>query len=229
VCPSDDGDRTRGAITSDPPVRVGAGGPWQASSYAINSNVTLPNPTKVGCDRRGDSIPITKFTAPMNTVLVFEVINSTNYNIDTETNSAAQTPEGTAAYCGGSPAGDGIGGAYKPNGYNSMPGDGGFGDNGQPGNDNLLQYNTGVLNGEKADLGSFAAVDGPHQHGANYAMVDGHVKWIRPGSVSPGPNAPSPTAAQRDYIMVGDHPHAAGTGGTFSDHATTPTVTFSVI
>jgi prepilin-type processing-associated H-X9-DG protein len=228
-CPSDDGDRTRGAITSDPPVRVGAGGPWRASSYAINSNVTLPNPTMVGCDQRGDSVSIGKFTAPANTVLVFEVINSTNYNVDTETNTAAQTPPGAASNCGASPSGDGIGGFYAPNGYNNRPGAGGFGNDGRPGNDNLLQYNTGVLNGEKADLGSFADFAGPHAGGANYVMADGHAKWLLPGAVSPGQNAVSAKAAQIDHIAVGDHPHAAGAGGKFSDHKAVPAATFSII
>ena len=87
---------------------------------ALNANTSLSNPTNPSCATVGDSCRIAAYRAPASTVLLFEVANSKDYDITTEINPAGGNPPGTATYCGGSPAGNGLGGAYEPNGYNSQ-------------------------------------------------------------------------------------------------------------
>lgn len=191
-----------------------------AAGLALNSNTSTISPVclaagysgSVCCATVGDSLPIAQYTSPSKTVLIFEVTNSKYYDVSTE---AQPAPVGTASYCGGSPAGNGLGGAYNPNGYNGEP------SAGTPG-DGKLKYATGLLNGIVANAGSFVAVAGRHQGGANYVMADGHAKYIKPAFVSPGYNAANETDKQ-----VNDNA-AAGTGGYFADGITRPTATFSV-
>ena len=196
-CPSDQADLSR-----------------RNASIAINSNTTKPNPTPA-CDRQGVGTSIAAYSAPAKTVLLFEVTNSLGYDIDTEINFATQTPAGTATYCGGSPSGNGLGGAYLPNGYN------GQGQAGTP-KDGYMKYATGILNGITTNTGSFYDVKGRHQGGANYLMADLHAKFFNPGAVSPGYNATNETDKQSDNNT------AAGTAGTFANGTTQPGATFSV-
>jgi prepilin-type N-terminal cleavage/methylation domain-containing protein/prepilin-type processing-associated H-X9-DG protein len=212
LCPSDDGITTQGLPGT---------GPWRASSLAINSNTSLPNPTTPACDQMGDSYTIARYSAPSSTVLLFEVTNSTNYNVDTEINPANAVPPGTSSYCGGSPSGNGLGGAYLPNGYNGEPTAG-------TSTDDFVKYATGYFNGETADLGSFISPVGRHQGGSNFVMADGHAKWLQAGNVSPGTNANTTTSAQVNHVAALVNTNAAGTAGTFADGKTVPAATFSV-
>jgi len=206
-CPSDSG--------SDP----------NASSLAINANTSVTSPICIAagyanppcCTVAADSTSIAAYNAPSKTVLLFEVTNSKYYNVSTEINHLNDTPSGTATYCGGSPAGTGLGGSYSPNGYNGN----GAADSGTPG-DGTLKYATGILNGVTKAVGAYFSKDGRHQGGANYVMADGHAKAFRPSAVSPGSNAGSETANQVD------NSNAAGTSGLFSNGTTSPAATFSI-
>ena len=190
----------------------------KSASLAINSNTSVASPKCVGgancCDNMtASSLPIAAYSAPAKTVLLFEVANSKDYNIDTEILPASQG--GTATYCGGSPSGFGLGGAYEPNGYH------GEGSAGTPG-DGYMKYATGILNGITQNTGSFLNKDGRHSKGANYVMADNHAKFYLPSNVSPGLNATN--AADKQV----DNSKAAGTGGTFANGTATPGATFSV-
>jgi prepilin-type N-terminal cleavage/methylation domain-containing protein/prepilin-type processing-associated H-X9-DG protein len=199
-----------------------------ASSLGLNANTSLVNPACAAsnysgpcCTMTADSSPIAAYTAPASTVLLFEVTNSKYYDITTETLPAgypvpAGKDGGTATYCGGSPAGYGLGGSYEPNGYNSSAG-------GATQNDGTLKYATGIFNGITQNTGSFTGTDGRHTGGANYVMADGHAKFLRPTQVSPGHNA---GAASNPQV---NNSTAAGTSGSFSNGTTQPAATFSVI
>ncbi len=201
------------------------------ASLAINANTSVQSPTcKAGtgpCCAPGvaaDSLPLASYVAPSSTVLLFEVTNSKYYNIATELNSI-NTPapnNGTAEYCTGSPAGDGLGRSYDPNGYNSQSAS-----NAGTANDGTLKYATGILNGVTHNVGAYIKPDGRHQGGANYVMADGHAKSFRPGAISPGYNAATENDKQINEDGSGNGT-AAGTSGTFADGSTRPGATFSV-
>ncbi len=197
-----------------------SGGVYKKSSLAINANTSVISPVCVAnnysgcCMIAADSMSIASYSAPASTVLIFEVINSSYYDIDTEIQPA---PIGTSSYCGGSPSGAGLGGQYEPNGYNGSPAS----DGGTP-TDGHTKYATGLLNGITMNTGSFFAVDGRHSQGANYLMADTHAKFLRPRAVSPGYNAGSETSNQVNNNT------AAGSSGFFSDGTSKPAATFSV-
>ena len=54
--------------------------------------------------------------------------------------------------------------------------------------------------------------EGVHTGGASFALEDGHVKWLRPGQVSPGFSAPNPATDQNLNGTLGSGGVAAGTG-----------------
>jgi prepilin-type N-terminal cleavage/methylation domain-containing protein/prepilin-type processing-associated H-X9-DG protein len=54
---------------------------------------------------------------------------------------------------------------------------------------------------------------GVHQGGANYALADGHAKYLHPGSVSAGENATTSEATQSGYQAAGT---GSGVTATFS-------------
>lgn len=194
-------------------------GNYHYSSLAINSDTALPNPVVQDCAHTGDSFSIASYASPAKTVLVFEVAGSTGYNVETEILPATQG--GTASYCGGSPSGNGLGLPYTPNGYNGQNG------TGTP-NDGTIKYATGWFPGISASgKNAYLAATGRHQQGANYVMADGHAKFLRPSSVSPGFSASSETSSQIDQTSQ-QYSNAAGTAGTFSDGVTQPAATFSV-
>lgn len=193
---------------------------FRPSSFALNSNIALglPNPAwPEGC-QGSDSISIASLTSPAKTVALFEVGGSTGYWLDQETPNFSSP---YATYCGGSPAGDGLGDNYDPTGYNSSA----VGASATS-FDGHVKYATGYLNGVTTDLGMYLSQMGRHQNGSNYVMCDGHAKWVLPGAVSPGYNAASPTTNQIDQANGGA---AAGTSGDFSNGSTQPAVTFSII
>ena len=189
-----------------------------AASLAINGNTSLTSPVCIAagygsicCKTVGDSLPISQYASPSKTVLIFETTGSYGYDPATEADQGNVAQQN----CGGSPSGDGLGGAYDPNGFNGQPTAGTSGDG-------RLKYATGYLNGITATLGAFVNAKGRHQGGANYVMADGHAKYIMPYLVSPGHNASMETSNQVNDNM------AAGTEGYFADGVTRPVATWSV-
>jgi prepilin-type N-terminal cleavage/methylation domain-containing protein/prepilin-type processing-associated H-X9-DG protein len=149
-------------------------------------------------DSSGTATTIALMGAPASTVLLFEV---TGVLADPTTNPLSQT-----ANQDGDAAGDGFDSLYVAKG------------------DAGANYATGVL-GDNQDQGANGGNTPQHsKNGANYLLGDGHVKFLRPGQVSPGTNA----AAATDGVANAANPlpAAAGTeglsGGNFS-------VTFSNI
>jgi prepilin-type processing-associated H-X9-DG protein len=79
---------------------------------------------------------------------------------------------------------------------------------------------TGAMGGNPVYSGQPARHDG----GTNFVLADGHVKYLRPGSVSAGLDANTPTDDAQGYNSAWTTGHAAGTefsgkssitGGTF--------------
>jgi prepilin-type processing-associated H-X9-DG protein len=207
-----------------PPLTKGTP-PDRASSYGYNANFTFVDPKHFGCMDQGDSLPISACTAPGRTILLFEVTNSLWYNVDTETNpSTLPGPnQGTRGGCGGSPAGDGIGGEYQPDGFNSVQ-------NATGPDDGHLKFATGIPAGEVNPKGLLAfSSTGRHQvGGSNYLMADGHSVFLLASVISAGHNAPTSTSdaitdAANQYVA-----QAAGTSGHLSDGVTVPAATYSV-
>ncbi|MGI4789768.1 MAG: DUF1559 domain-containing protein, partial [Janthinobacterium lividum] len=194
-----------------------------ASSYAINDNTMVVNPACVAAGYSyvpcydgtlyGVGTSLSQYQAPASTVLLFEIANSTGYDVSYDGNTSGP------GNFGGSPAGDGL---YGPNGYNQGN------DATETMGDSSLHYATGIFPGLKLYRGCFTAVDGRHVGGANYLMADDHAKWLRPSSVSPGVSATNSTDPQYDEYSGNGRGVAAGTSGTFSDGVTRPAVTFSL-
>ena len=91
-------------------------------------------------------------------------------------------------------------------------------------------YATGYMNGivlPNPDPAYYDKPLGRHTDAANYLMADGHVKWLRGQSVSPG-NIP-PSSKFNQTTGTGNMPIAvaAGTDGYFADGVTKPAATFS--
>lgn len=197
-----------------------AAGTWHNSSFALNSNLSLgiPNwataPWPVPC-QGSDSISLAQMNAPAKTVVLFEVSGSIGYNIDQELLPVLAGTGGT--YCGGSPAGNGLGQSYDPTGYNSLE----TPDQVSGQKDGALKYSTGYLNGVTLNLGQYDSPLGRHQGGSNFIMGDGHAKFLLPSVVSPGFPAASSTSNQ-----VHDNT-ASGTTGMFDNGVTSPAATFS--
>ena len=188
-----------------------------SASLALNANTSKIAPACLAANYNGccamtaDSAALAQYNSPSKTVLVFEVQNSKYYDISTE---IYPMPVGSASYCGGSPSGNGLGGAYSPNGYNGT-------DRARTSGDSYMHYATGLLNGVTMNTGAFLSPDGRHAPGANYVMADGHAKYLRPTQVSPGANANN----ERDNQIA--NYTAAGTSGTF-DGTNQPAATFSI-
>ena len=189
------------------------------SSYGLNSNTSLPRDGGgCGLGYAANSFSISQYNAPSKTVLLFEVTGNWGYNIANELDSVNAGTGGTIEWCGGSASGQGLGGQWNPNGWN------GEANTTSVATDGFMKYATGYMNGVSAPniLGSYISPTGRHTDGANYVMADGHAKWLRASTVSPGYNAPSATAKQVNNNT------AAGTEGTFADGSTQPAATFSV-
>ncbi len=141
------------------------------TSYALNQALYYPINGYPG------RASISAFNAPASTVLLLEVGNSLVFDV---TNPAES----------GSPYADGF------DGTNNIAGGTGTGVGGNPANTTL--YVTGILGGGVAATGGATCYGstGRHTDGANYLLNDGHVKWLRGASVSPGLAAPTPTSTQ---------------------------------
>lgn len=185
-----------------------AGGQNYAISYAMNQGVVWSAP---GCP----SAPtlVNQFTSPAVTVVLVEVENCVWYPPND-----APTPTGVYSWVA-SPTVDGF---PTPANFSAV----------QPASGVNPLYATGVITeygnaspGVGTAWGNFAAQP-RHTGGANYALADGHVKWLTGNLVSPGLAAPSPTSAASPnggcYSAIG----AGLVGQSTTDHSQ---VTFSPV
>jgi len=195
---------------------------YHNSSFALNANMSAGIPDwatatwPIPC-QGSDSISLAQMNSPSKTVALFEISGSLGYDIDKELNPVLDNNGGT--YCGGSPAGNGLGQTYDPTGYNSLK----VPDQVSGQRDGFLKYATGYLNGVTQNLGQYDSPHGRHQNGSNFIMCDGHAKFFMPEKVSPGFQPVSETANQ-----VHDDT-AAGTNGKFDNGSTEPAATFSYL
>jgi prepilin-type N-terminal cleavage/methylation domain-containing protein/prepilin-type processing-associated H-X9-DG protein len=180
---------------SDPTEKAGAMNPLL--SYAYNSAI----PFRIG-NYRGPNLAA--FNQTTKTILMFEIRGSSfNPTLDGDFSNAAS---------GYSPGGCGWGG------NNLNPGSG----------TTSPYYATGYFPNTSANYGRFdgasagSGKEGRHFAGANYAFVDGHVKWLKPDSISAGLAAPSPDSPEVANENVSPY-NAAGT------NTSTRTATFSPI
>jgi prepilin-type N-terminal cleavage/methylation domain-containing protein/prepilin-type processing-associated H-X9-DG protein len=155
----------------------------QPVSYAFNENL----------NGNGKTGALSSQVAPSNTVLLAEVQNATsNFN-------AGAAEGGNTAL---SPAVDGL-----DKNLTTAPEDM---INTNTGTDNGLKYATGPMGGgSEQAIADFTGLTGRHTDGANFLAADGHVKWLRGPSVSPGITAGTATDNQSAT-------NAAGTGNSSS-------------
>jgi len=190
-------------------------------SYAINGN--LLNFAAFGGGTNSyysaASYPtIASQTAPASTVLLFEQQGQTGRDYPSSANAGAagvalDVPTELDSGSGtGSPAG----------GCGS-----GFGLEGQGCNG---KYATGDI-GNYALTNYLATTTGVHTDGSNFLACDGHAKWVRPGAVSGGLSAASPTAVEI-HNPAHNQGYAAGTSSmtqAANNGSTTVSLTFSPI
>ena len=158
--------------------------PFYVSSYGYNSQVSIAN-ANPGPAAPPDSVTLAAYTSPAKTVLLFEVQNSTGYDITRGGNNSDATHACGDDYLpafGGSPAGYGVGGAsgYDPNGFN--------GPGGPTGEQTYsIKYTTGIVRNIGTGNNNTLDFTAPrHNDGANYLMADNHAKFLRPSAVSGG-------------------------------------------
>ena len=176
-------------------------------SYGFNSNISNGSNPAPGAAANGGQTPyagaLSQLNGPSNTVLLFET-----YHTATD--------------------GNGLGGTTLETG--SCSGNGGSYSAGQPGPNAPPDCHSIGGSGKNYDTGYFGTQTnsnhptGRHSDGSNYALVDGHVKWLRSSAVSSGFNA---TAAANYQGQTANC--AAGTGGAFSNGGAMPVATFSGI
>jgi len=165
---------------------IGSTGTFEvkSTSYAINSNFGVnpwPNTPTVPL-----SHALASFSAPANTVMLFEVTGAQYVDIT--------APWGPGGLAGGNWSGygnwDGFYGGMSPSG-NGM----GFqvpGGQADPSGSNAtvtLKYATGLMvNSDNGAPGksAFASVKGRHTDGSNFLMADTHAKFLRGSQVSAG-------------------------------------------
>ncbi len=158
--------------------------PFNVSSYGYNSQISIASTNPSAAGAVPDSVSLAAYQSPAKTVLLFEVQNSTGYDIArgyTGPDATHAAGDDTPGDFGGSPAGYGIGGAtnYDPNGFN---GPGGLGEQSY-----TIKYTTGILRNIGTSANNTADfAPARHNDGANYLLADGHAKFFRPSAVSGG-------------------------------------------
>jgi prepilin-type N-terminal cleavage/methylation domain-containing protein/prepilin-type processing-associated H-X9-DG protein len=190
------------------------------SSYALNNNFAYGT-TYASCTGPHGSYSQAQLNSPANSVMLFEMFGSGNYDVSTEILPAAQG--GTLDYCGGSASGNGVGSQYFApisGGYSTTNGTMMLATGYNPAQYAAVQA---FSSGNIAQMGQAA---GRHIGGSNYVFADGHAKFLRPTQVSFGANASTETS-QQDYTKSYG-PSAAGTAGTVdgTNHAA---ATFSIM
>ncbi len=190
---------------STAPVTV-AGVVYNPVSYAMNVNMDA---------NYGNSLA--KINAPASSVAFVEVqgMNADLTNPGNDPDGNAATGNGNVSTYGSEEVTGGDGGdgnIYDLNGHNAIYVTG-------PGN--------GVGMGNPARTGQPKYYGLPrHTDGSNFAMADGHVKYLRPNSVSPGYNNTSPLCVQDQAVFpnttacAANPGSAAGTGALTSNGAT---------
>jgi prepilin-type N-terminal cleavage/methylation domain-containing protein/prepilin-type processing-associated H-X9-DG protein len=171
------------------------------SSYGLNANFGNGVATQQSDPTNANGLSVAyglpAFEAPSKTVMLFEVQNSTGYDITQQTGAYVPSSGVNAdnAYDGGSPTGVGYGSDYDPSGQGAQPL--------ASATSTTMKYATGELinslpqiNGNSGIYGNaFGAVTGRHTDGANYLMADTHAKWFRPTQVTAGINVQPGTSA----------------------------------
>jgi len=149
-------------------------GAWQPGvvmSYAINMNFGAP-PSSGGSNIYGvncltSPMTLSELNAPSSTVFLTEIVGFGKGSLGNGAQGALSTngmPNNWRAFC--LPTGD----CSTPTAWGA-------------------EYATGYFsNTTSPDPGVFASPTGRHTDGANYAMADGHVKWLRGSAVSSGWN-----------------------------------------
>lgn len=186
--------------TSSVPIAATAATPASTAvpvSYGLNYNVV-----DLGTGKNAGSL--SGLNAPASTVLCFEATNVvTNVTTNPETPTATNpqyspTGNGLTFSNGGSGLFDQL------TGFNNSGGEFATGDMGGK---------TNISVGKSTSTQTYTSIAPYHTDGANYLAADGHVKWLRPSSVSPGqPNT------QTGSQGPGNFDSAAGVGnlGTFN-------------
>ena len=173
---------------------------YEIISYGYNQNIATGGTGIVSATTPANAAALADFNAPTQTVLLDEVSCwGTGYELPS-------TPNETH-----SPIADGL----------SWNGDAGKACN-------LGACNIGTDNAVGILAGSPGGTQkARHTDNSNYLMSDGHVKWLRGTSVSPGLNAPNANTDQSPTSNGSKNNTAAGTAvssGTYGNYA----VTFSV-
>ena len=195
-----------------------SGVPRYATSFGLNSNfnyTTYVNGAPV------QSVALPKFNSPAKTVVLFEVANSGgNGNTYDVTNIANGYVNATGANSdfangGSSPAGNGYGGDYSPDGANNT--------SVASANASTLKYATGYMRNSNPSSnpggtsgGNFTGPLGRHSDGSNFLMADGHAKFLRPSAVSAGGSYDA--GGNQGYLCGG---YNGGGNGGGSNAATT--------
>ena len=148
-------------------------------SYALNVNVLPPYVDGSGSGYSGNyftragSPALSAQRSPANTVLLFEI--QKQVYLDPSNQSEQQSAIGDGAV-GSNPNGSPSGGCGK----------------GLDSSNCSAVYATGQIDGY--NIPNWNGKLGVHTDGANYAALDGHVKFVRPSQVSGGLTAPTPTS-----------------------------------
>ena len=148
--------------------------------------------------------PISQYTSPARTVVLFEVTGSAGYDVSNSNSNTSLNDDGTG-YSGYSPSGSGVGAAYDPFTNN-------LGTTNLPcnvvssgtcsTNSFTLKYAIGYQAATPAAYQIvFASKMGLHSTGANFLAADGHVKWCLPTTVSGGDANPTSGDCNPSFTM----------------------------
>ncbi len=177
----------------DPTQPVTSGGVTAVPvSYSLNGALQGPG-------NSGMLLPI--FVAPASTILLLETIGSVVV--------VTQPDEGSANYTT-----DPVGGWLSPTADGEYVG-GKWGGGSQT-------YVTGVMGGPNGPMATRNITSvAVHTDGANYLAADGHVKYLKPGQVSCGWQAYSPTAPENTHEAAAVGSMSIDTAGTIKAQLTT--------
>jgi prepilin-type N-terminal cleavage/methylation domain-containing protein/prepilin-type processing-associated H-X9-DG protein len=184
----------------DDSTQPGAAGLYKLS-YGFNFNMV---PGSMSYSGSGTSA-LAAQNAPASTVMLFELQQQTSTGNRTNGVDVTNPLEGASSVGTGAPIA-------------------GCNNNGTNGNYCHAVYATGYIGGYT--LNNWSGTTGVHTDGANYAALDGHVKWLRPSAVSGGILAPSATSPEVHNTSPGQGT-AAGTSSMTQQAGNTVSLTFS--
>ena len=159
-------------------------------SYGYNNNFVSPINGSTPAGQGLTPTSLSNLTASANTVMLFEanLLPAAGATPAITCDPSATNPAESTSPVGLGPDG---GNGYSDNAY----------------------YATGPINGVSSNLDP-AAAKGRHSEGANYALADGHVKWLRGPQVSGGGlSNTNPVCDQHKFgdPCAGNSYYAAGT------------------